>query len=268
MVCRACEANSLADAARAAARCDNARWQPIWHKKKYAMNARIFALVAAAGTGTRLGEALPKQYLDLNGRPMIYHALAALAEVSRIEKIFVVLSPVDSHWSQLMAHLVPPRVACLTVGGASRAASVANGLAAIRTDAGLDDWIMVHDAARPCIRAALIEQFIDELENDPIGGLLALPLADTIKLADDELRVEKTLSRENIWRAQTPQMFRFGLLQPALRDFVEATDESQAIESIGHQPKLVMGDSANLKVTYATDMKLAEMLLNAAATKV
>ena len=261
MVCRACEANSLADAARAAARCDNARWQPIWQKKKYAMNARIFALVAAAGTGTRLGEALPKQYLDLNGRPMIYHALAALAEVSRIEKIFVVLSPVDSHWSQLMAHLVPPRVACLTVGGASRAASVANGLAAIRTDAGLDDWIMVHDAARPCIRAALIEQFIDELENDPIGGLLALPLADTIKLANNELRVEKTLSRENIWRAQTPQMFRYGALKKALATKPEATDEAEAIEALGHQPRLVLGDGANLKVTFAADMELARFLL-------
>ena len=261
MVRRAREANSLADAASAAARCDNAHWQRKWRKKKYAMNARIFALVAAAGTGTRLGEALPKQYLDLNGRPMIYHALAALAEVSRVEKIFVVLSPVDSHWSQLMANVAPPRVSCLAVGGASRATSVANGLAAIGSDARLNDWILVLDAARPCIRAALIEQFIDELETDPIGGLLALPLADTIKLANDELHVEKTLSRENIWRAQTPQMFRYGALKKALATKPEATDEAEAIEALGHQPKLVLGDGANLKVTFAADMELARFLL-------
>ena len=225
------------------------------------MNARIFALVAAAGTGTRLGEALPKQYLDINGRSMIYHALAALADVARVEKIFVVLSPVDSHWSQRMANIVPPRVSTLPVGGASRAASVANGLAALGAELNANDWVMVHDAARPCIRAELIEQFIDELENDPIGGLLALPLADTIKLADDALRVEKTLSRENIWRAQTPQMFRYGALKKALATKPEATDEAEAIEALGHQPKLVLGDGANLKVTFAADMELARFLL-------
>ena len=261
MVCRGCEANSLADAGHVAARCDNARWQPIWQKKKYAMNARIFALVAAAGTGTRLGEALPKQYLDLNGRPMIYHALAALAAVSRVEKIFVVLSPMDMHWSQWMASVAPSRVATLPVGGASRAASVANGLAALGAELDADDWVMVHDAARPCIRAELVEQFIDELENDPIGGLLALPLADTIKLADSELRVEKTLSRENIWRAQTPQMFRYNALKRALAVKPDATDEAEAIEALGHQPKLVLGDGANLKVTFAADMELARFLL-------
>jgi 2-C-methyl-D-erythritol 4-phosphate cytidylyltransferase len=123
-------------------------------------------------------------------------------------------------------------------------------------------WIMVHDAARPCIRSELIEQFIDELENDSVGGLLALPLSDTIKLDDGNLRVAKTLSREKIWRAQTPQMFKFHLLQKALIASPNATDEAEAIEATGHQPKLVMGDSANLKVTYATDLKLAKMLLS------
>ena len=108
----------------------------------------------------------------------------------------------------------------------------------------------------------MIEQFIDELEGDQIGGLLALPLADTIKLGDGALRVTKTLPREDIWRAQTPQMFKFQLLQKALNAAPNATDEAEAIEAIGHQPKLVMGDSANLKVTYATDLKLAKMLLS------
>ena len=136
--------------------------------------------------------------------------------------------------------------------------------AVAKAEAASDDWVMVHDAARPCIRSELVEQFIDELDGDSVGGLLALPLADTIKCDDgaENLRVAKTIPRDGIWRAQTPQMFRFGLLQMAMRDFVGATDEAQAIESIGHQPKIVMGDSGNLKVTYSTDMQLAKILLN------
>ncbi len=236
------------------------------------MKPAIFAIVPAAGTGTRLGDALPKQYLDINGMPMILHALNALAAVKRIDKIFVVLSPEDKHWRGLFGGEILSRlggrVSAAYIGGKSRGESVANGLKHIRDTAQKNDWVMVHDAARPCIRSELIEQFIDELENDPVGGLLALPLADTIKLDDgaENCRVAKTIPREHIWRAQTPQMFRFELLQSALHDFVEATDESQAIEATGHQPKLVMGDSANLKVTYATDMQLATMLLNRSAS--
>ena len=232
------------------------------------MKPTIFAIVPAAGTGTRVGDQLPKQYLELNGVPMIFHALRALARVERIDKIIVVLSPEDKHWRGFQDILgsLGERVAAAYVGGKSRGESVANGLKYIEAEAEKNDWVMVHDAARPCIRSESIKQFIDELENDLVGGLLALPLADTIKLADGtkNCRVAKTIPREHIWRAQTPQMFRFGLLQAALHNFVEATDESQAIEATGHQPKLVMGDSANLKVTYATDMQLAMMLLSAA----
>ncbi|HEX9390861.1 MAG TPA: 2-C-methyl-D-erythritol 4-phosphate cytidylyltransferase [Usitatibacteraceae bacterium] len=227
------------------------------------MTTKIIALVPAAGTGTRLGDRLPKQYLALNGKPMIFHTLAALARVSRIARIVVVLSPDDRHWREFEADwaLLGERIAVVNVGGKSRGESVANGLQAIAAEMTANDWALVHDAARPCIRTELVEQFIDELENDPIGGLLALPLADTIKRDDGALRVAKTVSREGIWRAQTPQMFRYGMLSRALRDFVDATDEAQAIEAGGHAPRLVMGDSANLKVTYAHDMKLARMLL-------
>lgn len=229
------------------------------------MSSKIIALIPAAGTGTRFGDSLPKQYLDINGQPLIVHTLQALARVSRIAKIIVVLSPEDQHWRGLVASdsstwaKLSARVETINVGGKSRRDSVLNGLNAIeKTDA----WIMVHDAARPCIRSELVEQFIDELEHDSIGGLLALPLSDTIKLDDGNLRVAKTLPRENIWRAQTPQMFKFDLLKKALTASANATDEAEAIEAIGHQPKLVMGDSANLKVTYATDLKLAKMLLS------
>jgi 2-C-methyl-D-erythritol 4-phosphate cytidylyltransferase len=229
------------------------------------MSSKIIALIPAAGTGTRLGDSLPKQYLDINGQPLIMHTLQALARVSRIEKIVVVLSPEDQHWRGLVANdgsawqALSARVETINVGGKSRRDSVLNGLNAIEF---ADAWIMVHDAARPCIRSELIEQFIDELENDSVGGLLALPLSDTIKLDDGNLRVAKTLSREKIWRAQTPQMFKFDLLKKALTASPNATDEAEAIEATGHQPKLVMGDSANLKVTYATDLKLAKMLLS------
>lgn len=243
-------------------RCDNA----ICTYLSLVMKQKIVALVPAAGTGTRLGDALPKQYLDTNGHPLIYHALAALKQVSRVSRIVVVLSPEDRHWQTLMADSasgadLDGRVGTLSAGGATRGESVANGLAALGNELNNDDWVMVHDAARPCIRTELIEQFIDELESDPVGGLLALPLADTIKLADEGLRVQKTLPREAIWRAQTPQMFRYGILLKALRQMPQATDEAQAIEALGLQPRLVMGDSANLKVTYAPDLKLARMLL-------
>jgi 2-C-methyl-D-erythritol 4-phosphate cytidylyltransferase len=244
-------------------RCDNA----ICAYLSFVMKQKIVALVPAAGTGTRLGDALPKQYLDTNGHPLIYHALAALKQVSRVTRIVVVLSPDDRHWQTLMDNTASGsslngRVSALRVGGATRGESVVNGLTALAGELGNDDWVMVHDAARPCIRVELIEQFIDELEGDTVGGLLALPLTDTIKLADETLRVQKTLPREAIWRAQTPQMFHYGTLLKALQKMPQATDEAQAIEALGLQPKLVMGDSANLKVTYAPDLKLARMLLN------
>ena len=235
----------------------------LFRRPELFMTANIIALVPAAGTGTRLGDSLPKQYLDLHGKPMIYHALAALAAVPRVSRIVVVLSPEDRIWPTFSEQWsrIGPKLYTLPTGGATRSDSVANGLAAIEQDTSADGWVMVHDAARPCIRTELIEQFIDELERDPVGGLLALPLSDTIKSSDENLRVEKTLPREGIWRAQTPQMFRYAALRQALAVCPAATDESQAIEALGYRPKLVMGDSANLKVTYAPDLQLARLLL-------
>ena len=227
------------------------------------MTTKIIALVPAAGTGTRLGDRLPKQYLALNDKPMIFHTLVALARVARIHRIVVVLSPEDQHWPTFAADWVAlgARISVLKVGGKSRGESVANGLKSIEGEMAPNDWVLVHDAARPCIRTELVEQFIDELENDPVGGLLALPLADTIKQDDGGQRVARTVPREGIWRAQTPQMFRHGTLSRALNQFVDATDEAQAIESLGLAPRLVTGEPINLKVTYARDMDLARILL-------
>jgi 2-C-methyl-D-erythritol 4-phosphate cytidylyltransferase len=222
---------------------------------------RVFAIVPAAGQGTRIGDPVPKQYIPLAGEPMVFHSLAALARVRRIERIFVVLAPGDRHWSRHDWSALGDRVEVLREGGPHRAQSVANALAAIGPRVAPDDWILVHDAARPCIRTELVEQFLDELGDDPVGGLLAMPLADTLKSAAELQRVAATIPRLNLWRAQTPQAFRYELLRRGLERRPEATDESQAVESLDKAPRLVEGENGNLKVTFAEDLALAEMIL-------
>ena len=226
--------------------------------------SQIVTLIPAAGGGARMGDALPKQYRLLNGMPMIFHTLAAFVGVSRVNKIIVVINADDRHWDGLFAAHVAAwkdKIRVARVGGATRAESVLNGLRGVADLVAAGDWIMVHDAARPCIRGELIERFLDELGDDKIGGLLALPVADTLKLADDGQRVRRTVDRVNLWRAQTPQMFRYQLLCEALSAMPNATDEAEAMEALGYPAKLVAGDSSNLKVTYASDVKLAEIIL-------
>jgi 2-C-methyl-D-erythritol 4-phosphate cytidylyltransferase len=186
---------------------------------------RLFAIVPAAGQGTRIGDPVPKQYIALAGKPMVFHGLAALAKVARIERIFAVLAPGDPHWARHDWSALGARVEPLFAGGAHRAQSVLNALAALEDRVAKDDWILVHDAARPCIRAELVEQFLDELDDDPVGGLLAMPLADTLKSAAEGQRVAATIPRLNLWRAQTPQMFRYELLRRGLVMRGDATDE-------------------------------------------
>jgi 2-C-methyl-D-erythritol 4-phosphate cytidylyltransferase len=222
---------------------------------------RILAIVPAAGQGTRIGDPVPKQYIPLAGRPMVFHGLAALAQVARIERIYPVLAPGDPHWGRHDWSALGAKVEPLFAGGATRAQSVLNALDALGECAAEDDWVLVHDAARPCIRAGLVEQFLDELGDDPVGGLLAMPLADTLKSAAEGRRVAATIPRLNLWRAQTPQMFRCGLLRRGLAARGDATDESQAVEALGKAPRLVEGENGNLKVTFAEDLALAEMIL-------
>ncbi len=222
---------------------------------------KIFALVPAAGQGTRLGDALPKQYLPLAGRPMMFHALEALAAVPRIDHVIAILSPLDRHWGAHDWSLLPEKVEALFAGGATRGKSVANALDLLEGRAAEDDWVLVHDAARPCLARALVEQFLDEVGEDPVGGLLAMPLADTLKRGEESMRVAETIPRTGLWRAQTPQMFRYGLLRRGLAREARATDEAQAVESLGQMPRIVQGQSANIKVTFADEMALAEMIL-------
>ncbi|HET7549371.1 MAG TPA: 2-C-methyl-D-erythritol 4-phosphate cytidylyltransferase [Usitatibacter sp.] len=222
---------------------------------------RILAIVPAAGQGTRIGDPVPKQYIALAGRPMVYHSLAALAKVARIERVHPVLAPGDPHWARHDWSALGAKVEPLFAGGASRAQTVLNALDVLGERAAEDDWVLVHDAARPCIRGELVEQFLDELGDDPVGGLLAMPLADTLKSAAEGQRVAATIPRLNLWRAQTPQMFRCGLLRRGLAARADATDESQALEALGKSPRLVEGESGNIKVTFAEDLAIAAMIL-------
>lgn len=223
---------------------------------------KVFAIVPAAGQGTRMGDAVPKQYLPIAGKPLMFHSIEALAGVSRIERVCVVLSPYDRHWGEYDWGAFPNRIEPVHEGGAHRASSVMNALKYLKDRMARDDWVLVHDAARPCITTELVEQFLDEVGDDPIGGLLAMPMADTLKSADENLRVAATIPRLNLWRAQTPQMFRYDLLRRGLEIRPDATDESQAVEAVGYSaPRLVQGQNSNIKVTFAEDLFLAEMIL-------
>lgn len=223
---------------------------------------KIFALVPAAGQGTRIGDAMPKQYLPLAGKPMLFHSLETLAAVQRIHAVVAILSPLDRHWGEYDWSAFPDKIQAVFTGGANRADSVLNALKHLGDAIARDDWVLVHDAARPCIGRSLVEQFIDEIEGDPVGGLLAMPLADTLKRAEETLRVAETVPRDGLWRAQTPQMFRNELLRKGLERQPGATDESQAVEFLlGHAPKLVQGENTNIKVTFAEDLALAEMII-------
>ncbi len=225
---------------------------------------RLYALVPCAGVGERAGTAGPKQYESLAGSTVVGHTLAALAQVDRLHRVLVMLSPSDSHFESLL----PGFDGWLEYrGGATRAATVSRGLdCLIERGAQPDDWVLVHDAARCLILPEAVDRLIDACLEDEVGGLLALPVADTLKRAwDDDDRVGATVARSRMWQAQTPQMFRIGLLQDALmaaeRAGVSVTDEASAVESLGHAPRLVRGDMENLKVTFPPDFALAARLL-------
>ncbi len=223
---------------------------------------RCFALVPCAGTGARSGAALPKQYVAIVGKAMVAHTLAALARVPRLVETLVVLSPDDDRFEAAVPAFTGPCCCVVRCGGATRAETVANGLAVLAArGARPHDWVLVHDAARCLVHPEWVERLIDACWDDPVGGLLALPLADTLK-QERSGRVAATLAREGKWAAQTPQMFRLGLLQEALAKAGPAvTDEAGAVEALGHAPALVAGELENFKLTYPGDFELAQRLL-------
>ena len=224
--------------------------------------ARFHVVIPAAGSGSRMEMDAPKQYLKLKSKPLIHHVIQVFAQSVKVDTIHVVLNPDDTVWRSADNQL-SPKMQVHYCGGITRAASVLNALNAIEAQVTSDDWILVHDAARPGLSNALLNKLIVALQDDVVGGLLALPLADTLKRADTEQRVAATLPRDDLWQAQTPQMFRFSTLKHALTEFKGTpTDEAEAIEALGLQPKLVSGELRNMKVTYPQDLVVLSALLD------
>jgi 2-C-methyl-D-erythritol 4-phosphate cytidylyltransferase len=226
--------------------------------------AKFWGVVPAAGAGTRMGQgSTPKQYLKLEGRAIIEWSVSALLEHAGCCGVIVCLAPDDRYWSQLP--LAGDARIVQVVGGSQRSHSVNAGLQALASRVTEDDWVVVHDAARPCVSPAELRDLVNGVLGDPVGGLLAAPVIDTLKRADAHGRVAATVSREHLWRALTPQMFRFGLLQRALRqaaaENIAVTDEAQAVEGLGLQPRLIAGSADNIKMTLPEDLERAERIL-------
>ena len=227
-----------------------------------ALKPRFFALIPCAGSGSRAGTVRPKQYELIAGKPMIWHTLQAFRQVAGLSGVCMVTSPFDKEFSQACPDFDQATDLQLSVGGTTRALSVRNGLKAmLEQTAKAQDWVLVHDAARCLVTPEQILCLIEACRNDPVGGLLALPLADTLK-SSAEGRVAETVTRADKWLAQTPQMFRIGPLLAALVAVGDAvTDESSAMEAQGLKPLLVTGSAQNFKVTYPDDFALAEAIL-------
>lgn len=220
---------------------------------------RHFVLIPAAGVGSRMQADAPKQYLPLLGKPMLAHALGVFLGCADIAHVFLVVSP-DDAWVDTL-DIADPRLSVLRVGGATRKESVQNGLEAMRPRCTDEDWVLVHDAARPGLTPGLLQRLLLAAGEDAVGGLLALPVVDTVKQAGTDHRVLRTVPRTGLWAAQTPQMFRHGLLSRALAAADEVTDEASAVEALGLSPILVEGHLRNLKVTRPDDLALAEIFL-------
>jgi len=225
----------------------------------------IWAILPAAGIGRRMASTTPKQYLDLNGVPVIAHSLQKLASIAAISKIVVVLHPSDSRFASLSLQQSGKIVT--TLGGDERFQSVLNGLKCLAAVAAEDDWVLVHDAVRPCVRSADINSLIQQLAQHPVGGLLGVPVDDTLKLVNARAEIEQTIDRSQYWQAQTPQMFRYGLLVKALRELIaqslQVTDEAGAIERLGLRPQMVVGHKDNIKITHSADLAMAASILQA-----
>jgi 2-C-methyl-D-erythritol 4-phosphate cytidylyltransferase len=221
---------------------------------------RYHALIPAAGNGSRFRGDSPKQYWMLEGKPVLVHSLERLAAAFTLQQAYVAIAPGDRWYDQTIG--ARPGVTALRCGGATRGETVRNALAALN-DVAADDWILIHDAVRPCVDLASLSRLREELAGDAVGGLLALPVVGTLKRADTDGRSSATEPREGLWSAQTPQMFRFGVLERALAatDAVRCTDEAQAVEALGMAPRLVPGNPSNLKITYPDDLTLAAAIM-------
>ena len=223
----------------------------------------VWAVVPAAGSGRRMAAEVPKQYLKLNGVPILEHTLRALLACPDIRGVVVVLDPSDRR-ADAIPSLSDPRVTTAS-GGAERADSVLAGLEAITAEAGVKDWVLVHDAARPCLSVTTLRALITSCLSEGIGGVMAQASVDTLKQVSDDNRVVETLDRKVIWRAQTPQMFKLSELTSALSSAIASeaaiTDESMAMELAGYPVSILEGPSTNIKITVPADLEIAEIIL-------
>jgi 2-C-methyl-D-erythritol 4-phosphate cytidylyltransferase len=231
--------------------------------------SRLIALVPAAGGGARFGGTTPKQYAPLARRPLLAHTMDRLRDALDLHGIAVAIASDDLHYDREIG--IRDGVTVLRCGGSTRSDTVRNALLALAGTCRDDDWILVHDAARPCVPQDALARLVAHLEDDAVGGLLAVPVADTLKRGDGDVdapRVLRTESRAGLWQAQTPQMFRYGVLSRALAQpaALECTDEAQAVEALGLSPRLIRGSPANLKVTFPDDLPLAAAILASQAT--
>ena len=228
-----------------------------------ARDPALWGVVPAAGAGRRMQSTTPKQYLSLEGRPVLVHTLERLAILPGLEGIVVAMAPDDPWWAELEVEIAVP--VYTVTGGAERCHSVAAALEHLAGMAAGSDWVLVHDAARPCVRPADLERLVWTLGRDPVGGLLAVPVRDTMKRGDNEGRVAATVDRDNLWHALTPQMFRLEALRGALAAAIAAgelvTDEAAAMERAGMAPRLVAGHADNIKITLPEDLALAAFFL-------
>jgi 2-C-methyl-D-erythritol 4-phosphate cytidylyltransferase len=223
--------------------------------------AKFHVIIPAAGLGSRMGLEKPKQYLSMHNQTLIERVIRVFDNISLVNSIHIALHPNDEIWKELNLSF-SSKVSIHYCGGESRAETVLNTLQKIKDHADNSDWVLVHDAARPGIEEKDVERLIHALKDDLVGGLMAYPLADTIKKSDEENRVVESPSREHLWQAQTPQMYRYKMLKDALEKFDGTpTDESQAIERLGEKPKLIKGNFKNFKVTYPEDLNILEQLI-------
>lgn len=223
----------------------------------------LWAVVPAAGFGQRMGSNVPKQYLPIGDKTVLEHTVLKLLSVETIEGVLVVLAPNDSRFATLSI-AKHPKVSTI-IGGAERSESVLAALNSLQKKIKLSDWVLVHDAARPCVTVNSINILIDTLKVHTVGGILGVPVSDTLKQVDNKHIIVATIDRQNLWQAQTPQMFRYGILRESLQLALslgnEVTDEASALEMSNYQPMIVEGQRDNIKITHSEDLSLAKFIL-------
>lgn len=229
----------------------------------------IWAIVPAAGSGQRMGAPIPKQYLPIGEATVLEHTVSKLLKVDALAGVLVVLASEDLRFSTLAIAKHPKVIT--TIGGTERSESVLAALNSLQKKIKLSDWVLVHDAARPCVTEASINTLIQTLKDHEVGGILGVPVSDTLKQVNNTFMIEQTVERQDLWQAQTPQMFRYGILRESLHLALSldspVTDEASALEMSGYKPSIVLGQRDNIKITHSEDLAVAEFILEKQASQ-